>query len=297
MKKIYPVYFLTAALVLMLAAPSRAADDGDAFGDGPLVIDKGTVKEVLDSDMIELGNDRRYKLDNILVPPYADKPAMEELNTALMGKFVTILAYAEPDKQKSGVPAVQVITEKNLWVQEDLIAKGLAWAYSTDTNEQMIHPLKVVEDNARAQKVGMWNDPNYAIKTPETVKNYMDSYQIVEGKILSTNVKPSGTLFLNFGKNWKTDFEVRVKNSTEFLGLIDDPRYPRKKITTKDGTQIVNPGFVPDHWQNRIVRVRGWVHGADGPMIDLTHKEQLDFVDAADGKAADTKPEAKPDFK
>jgi micrococcal nuclease len=292
MKKHFPVYFLTVTLLMLLAVSSRAQDTDILVGDSddrPSVVDKGTVKEILDSDMIELSNDRRYKLDNILMPPYEDQPAMDELNKLVLGKLVTILVYPNPDeKPQHGLPAVQVITDKNVWVQEDLVAKGLAWAYSSDTNEQMIYPLKVVEDNARIQKVGFWKDPVYAIKTPSTVKNFMNSYQIVEGKILSTNVRASGTTFLNFGKNWKTDFEVRVKGSNDFLGLVNDPRAPKnKKALTKEEAEVQNRGFNPQQWEGRIVRVRGWVHGSDGPMIDLAHREQIDFIDgppAAAGK-------------
>jgi len=284
MKKYFPVYFLAAALLLMPALSSHAQDNdlqGADPDDRPSVVDKGTVKEILDSDMIELNNDRRYKLDNILMPPYEDQPAMDELNKLLLGKAVTILLYPDPDgKQQHGLPAVQVITDKNAWVQEDLVAKGLAWAYISDTNEQMIYPLKVVEDNARIQQVGFWKNPVYAIKTPQTVKSFMNSYQIVEGKIISTNVRPSGTTFLNFGKNWKTDFEVRVKGNNDFLGLVNDPRAVKsKKALTKEEAETQNRGFNPQQWEGRIVRVRGWVHGADGPMIDLAHREQIDFID------------------
>lgn len=290
MKKYLPVYFLAAALLLMPAVSSHAQDNDGPEADAderPTVVDKGIVKEILDSDMIELGNDRRYKLDNVLVPPYEDQPAVEELNRLLLGKQVSILIYSSPDdKPQHGLPAVQVITDKNAWVQEDLVAKGLAWAYISDTNEQMIYPLKVVEDNARIQKVGFWKNPVYAIKTPDNVKNFMNSYQVVEGKILSTNVRPSGTTFLNFGKNWKTDFEVRVRGNNDFLGLVNDPRAPKpKKALTREEAEVQNRGFNPQQWEGRIVRVRGWVHGVDGPIIDLAHREQIDFIDGqATGK-------------
>ena len=141
----------------------------------------------------------------------------------------------------------------------------------------MVEALKRAEENARAQQLGFWKDPAYAIKTPDSVKDFLNSYQIVEGKILSVNQKGTGVVFFNFGKNWKTDFSVRIKKDFQVLAFIKDPDAPPPKKPVKYTYSVKNSD--PLQWKNRIVRVRGWVtQDKDGPLIDLTHKEQIDFV-------------------
>ena len=295
MNNSYRFFFLALMAALIAPAmPARAVNDELQH---PLIIDRGIIKEVLKSDMIMLGNDRRYALENILVPPYEDLPAIDELNSALLNKPVTIYTYHD-EKSRHGLPLVHVITDKNVWIQEDLVSKGLAWAFvNTDSSLQMANALKVVEDGARLRKVGFWKNPIYAIKTPENIKKFMNSYQIVEGKILSVNMRTrTGSTFLNFGKNWKTDFEVRIKGNNNFLGLVNDPKSYKEdsKNAAKesertdeddphedegDAQEDHNAGFIPHEWENRIVRVRGWVHGTSAPIIDVTEKEQIDFVD------------------
>ncbi len=78
-ERISHISFLTLILItlLMTAMPVHAQDDAKPAANGPapqelVVIDRGTVKEVLRSDMIMLDDNRRYRLDNIRVPPYED---------------------------------------------------------------------------------------------------------------------------------------------------------------------------------------------------------------------------------
>lgn len=297
MNNIYRFFSLAlTAMLLASSAPVRAAVDNEL--QHPVALDSGTVQEVLKSDMIMLGDSRRFRLDNILIPPLEDAPAVDELNHALLGKHVTVYSYHD-ENDIHGLPLVQVITDKNLWVQGDLVSKGLAWAYSTDSSQQMAHALKVVEDEARVQQLGFWKNPLYAIKSPQTVKKFMNSYQIVEGKVLSVNQKYTYVTFLNFGKNWKTDFAVRITGNNKFMGEVKDPRAEKgrarkdardtaKEAKEDEGDAGRNSepnstddaaGFDASQWVGRIVRVRGWVHGTTAPVIDVTEKEQIDFMD------------------
>jgi hypothetical protein len=276
--------FLSMAFVcvlLMAPAPVRA---GEGELPQPVVLGTGKVKEILKSDMIMLDNDRRYRLENILVPPYEEAAAQDELKRTFLNRHVTVYSYHEDQESKGaqsqGVPFVQVVTDKNIWLQADIVSKGLAWAFSTETSQGMARALKVVEDLARQQKRGFWSNPMYTIKTPQNVRKYVDTYQIVEGRILSVNTKGSGTTFLNFGKNWQTDFSVRVTGDNRFLSQVKDPRVSKDegdKRAAKDISEVV---FDPRQWENRLVRVRGWVDGNTAPFISITQKEQIDFVDS-----------------
>jgi hypothetical protein len=260
--------FLTLAVLLLLVMPAHADDDEfTTTPQGLRVIDRGTIKKILKSDMIMLNNDKRYRLENILVPPYEDAPAMEEMKREFLNKPVTIYAFheVEEDQVKFGIPYAHIVTTKGSWIQQDLISKGLAWALCTATSPQTVEVLKQAEEKARVDNLGFWKDPAYAIKTPQNIQDYINSYQIVEGEILSVNVRSNiGIVYFNFGKNAKNSFTVRFLSGPEFKSFLENP------ITGE-----VNPSGI-QQWKGRIVRVRGWV--VNGPMIMLSHKEQLDIL-------------------
>ena len=77
--------------------------------------------------------------------------------------------------------------------------------------------------------------------------------------------KPQATFF-NFGQDWKTDFTIKIAGDMDRL-------FPPADIG-----QPPNPLADPRVWKNRTVRVRGYVVENNGPMIELTHPEQIDFL-------------------
>ncbi len=272
MRNVLYTSFSALILLLMLAIPALAQELPFMRPEELPQIDSGTVKEILKSDLILLDNNKRYKLDNMRIPPYEDASALDELKREFLNKSVTIYTYHDPDNNfdRYGVPLAHVVRDDNkAWIQGDMISKGLAWAFSSETSRKMMDPLLQMEQKARAQHLGFWANPIYAIKTPNNVKNYTSSYQIVEGKILSVATKQD-TIFFNFGEDWKTDFTLRV--SAKNWGL-----YFLKDISDKDLRKILDPLT----WKNREVRVRGWVEESNGPLMEVTHIEQIEFPPAA----------------
>jgi hypothetical protein len=116
--------------------------------------------------------------------------------------------------------------------------------------------LMQTEEKARAGRHGFWSDPAYAVKTPDNVYRYGNSFQIVEGKILGVAVK-NDYAYLNFGSDWKTDFTISL------------PRGGWRRF----GADV---DFTA--WRGRVVRIRGWVENRNGPMIELTNPEQIEFI-------------------
>ncbi len=266
-------FFLTLTLLLlMLAMPVRAQDyDAPTNPEDLNVIDGGTVKEVLKSDMIMLDNNKRYRLDNILVPPYEAAAAIDELNHEFLNKKVTVFTYHDLNNNldRYGVPLAHIVTDNDEWMQGDLVAKGVAWAFSSETSEEMADVLKHIEEKARNQKAGFWKDPAYAVKVPDNVGDYINTYQIVQGKVLAVFVSSHG-VFFNFGRDWKTDFTIKAPYKiTNWFAIRD------KNMRVKD--------MNPQDWKDKVVRVRGMVIENNGPMIELTHKEQIDII-SKDGK-------------
>ena len=123
----------------------------------------------------------------------------------------------------------------------------------------MLKHLLLVEKEARKSRQGFWATHMYDIKTPNTLKNYINSYQIIEGKVLYASRK-RGTLFFNFSKDWKTDFTIELPRKYFYRFTSYDEPFNAKK------------------WLNRVVRVRGLVKEENGPMITLKYPEQIKII-------------------
>jgi len=273
MKIVRCFHFLTLLMLLALTVPAVAQkENGDYFLDpfsekkisphrpeSMFLIDSGIVTKVLKSNLILLNN-KYYKLDNISTPVYENQLAFNEVTSALLNRNVNIYSKTE-DKtvDRYSIPLSHVVRDDGVWIQESLISKGLAWATVTGTNRQMTYTLLKMEEKARDKRSGFWSNPLYAIKTPTRLKNCIDSYQIIEGKVIYVNQK-SSTIFFNFSKDWKTDFTIEL---------------PKKYLFRFN---VSGKYFRPRTWLNKTVRVRGWVREKNGPMIKVKYPEQIKVI-------------------
>ena len=85
----------------------------------------------------------------------------------------------------------------------------------------------------------------------------LESFRIVNGIVRAT-AKIRNRIYLNFGEDWRDDFTIRI-----------DRRYWRA---------FHAQGLDPLELAGRRVRVRGWIHLENGPMIRLTHPEPLEVL-------------------
>ena len=102
----------------------------------------------------------------------------------------------------------------------------------------------------------IWGHPYYSIVTPERAGKVTNTFQLVEGTVMDA-AEVKGRVYLNFGADWKTDFTVLV------------PAKARKALARQ--------GMDPATFKGRTIRVRGWLKDYNGPMIELTHPEQLEL--------------------
>jgi len=77
-----------------------------------------------------------------------------------------------------------------------------------------------------------------------------------------------GRIYLNFGQDWRTDFTAAIAASD------------RDSFT---GSDIKLPDL-----DGRVIRVRGWLERRNGPMIDVTHPEQIELEGIGDSAALQT---------
>lgn len=231
--------------------------------DFPLV-DSGIIKAVPKSDLIVLDNNRRYRLDNIRIPVEYDHDAIEQIRQNLLNKRVNIYTYhrGAENYDRYGLFLAHAVEEDGTWVQADMVAKGLAWAFCTDTSRKLVEPLKQLEEKARDAQVGFWQYPAYVIKAPTDLKGFTNSFQIIEGEITSVSAKKENTFFY-FSKSAPSAFVLKIPIAS--WPLI--------------ATTFSNVGNDPETWKGHTLRFRGWVEDRkNGAAMELTTPEQIDFI-------------------
>ncbi len=268
---------ICASMVLSNINISFAEEQPAAVSNEPVLLDYGTVVKIIKPTVIMLENQKTYSLDNLRVPIYYREDAIKELEELILNKKVMAYHYPEagdeqPEfggkalkKDRHGTrPAQIILEENNVWVQDHMIAKGLAWAFATRKTQRMIGTLKKSEYIARRNRQGFWDAKLYRVKNTEEVKRYLNSYQIVEGTVVNVTRKNIST-YINFGADWRTDFTITVPNKYmgDFYNVYEE--------------------FVPEKLEGEKIKIRGWVEDKNGPMITYDYFGQIDIFAYGEG--------------
>lgn len=155
---------------------------------------------------------------------------------------------------------VHEVAEEPVWAQLHMVRTGLARVYSFPDNRQCLDQLFAGEAQARAERLGIWADPYYSVRTadrPAELAKLAGNYELVEGRVLLADQSGS-RVYLNFGRIWKEDFTVVIEA-------------PALRLFEKDGLD-------PLTLDGALVRIRGWVDNRDGPRIEVTHPEQIEVL-------------------
>ena len=142
-------------------------------------------------------------------------------------------------------------------LQESLVAKGLARVDPSGLASQCARHLLDIERQARTSKAGLWNDPTYRVRDAGNLNldETVSTYQIIHGSVLRVSRNPTRTSYLNFGRNWKTDFTISLS---------------KKNLASWEAQ---NNSL--DDLANVPIYVRGWIEDRGGPLIRVTHPQQL----------------------
>ena len=243
---------------------------------------KGIVREIVDGDtlIIEMteaasgtpdiakpGSQIQIRLVGIQAPKLAlgrpnfkPWPLAEESKAALselaMNKTLR-LSFGGQKIDRHGRLLAQLYRDDGLWIQGEMIGRGMARVYTFVDNRMLVDDLYKREREAREAKRGIWSDPFYAVRKPEQMGDEIGSFQLVEGQIKSAAVVHSRG-FLNFGADWKKDFTAMIDPSAQVL-------FRRAKI---DIAAL----------EGKRVRLRGWVSFYRRPEIEITHPEQIEVL-------------------
>ena len=244
------VLFWPAVAAALDLPPGLEADPG-----GP-----ATVTEVIDGDTLALDDGRRVRLvgvqaleidhDNLAATDPLAIAARDALADLALDRQV-VLAYGGARQDRFGRALAHVFRADGVWLQRALLDAGLVHVYSFADNRTLVPTMLSHEQTARAAERGLWRD------RPATdhadAGALVGSYGWVEGTVIDTAVV-RGRAYLNFGADYRTDFTISVApdNLDVFAAL--------------------------DAYRGQRVRVRGWLQSINGPMIEITHPEQIEVL-------------------
>ncbi len=256
-----PLFFwlwAVAAAPALAGAPAALTPLGEA-----------RVSAVIDGDTVALEDGRQVRLVGIQAPKlplgrpnFKPWPLAEEAKAALSrlvaGKPVRLLKGETVEDRHGRVLAHLERREDSLWVEGEMLRLGLARVYTFADNRRAAAEMLAIEAEARAARRGLWADPYYAIRDAATVARHVDGFEIVEARVRAM-AKVKGRIYLNFGDDWRRDFTVKIE---------------RRSVKLFDRASLD-----PAQWAGKRIRVRGWVTWQNGPMIEATHPEQIQFLD------------------
>jgi endonuclease YncB( thermonuclease family) len=253
---------ITVAMAGLLPPPAAAEDAQIVPTEAPVL-----VAEVIDAETLRLVDGRVLRLAGIMVPDRAGaddryaEAAQQALARLARDRHV-VFAFGARHMDRHGRLLVQVWQAgengaKEAWLQAALLADGFARVATTADNLLLVTDMLRVEEEARRARRGLWGDPAYRIRTPEDAGGALDSFQLVEGRVLAVAIRRRAG-YLNFGADYRTDFTLSL--SREALRLMRQAN--------------VDPMAL----QGIRVRARGWLRSFNGPLIEITHPEQIEVL-------------------
>lgn len=260
----WPAWAALGLALLLVACGAGAAPELPA----PLARGETVrVASVIDGDTVMLADGREVRLVGLQAPklplgragfepwPLADeaKAALADLVT---GRTVT-LGYGGRREDRHGRRLAHLVRADGLWVQAEVVRRGMARVYSFADNRALVRELQALEQAARADGRGIWALDYYRIRSVREAFDAVGSFQLVVGRVLDA-AAVNGRVYLNFGKDWRQDFTVSVS--------------PGQRETFETAA------FDLLDLEGRWIRVRGWIERYNGPMIEATHPEQIEVV-------------------
>jgi endonuclease YncB( thermonuclease family) len=263
---------LLVHLLLSLLASVPAAAQGEA---GSPAGETARAAEIVDGDTLVLEDGRQVRLVGIQAPKlplgrtnFETWPLAEEAKAALgalaLGRPLR-LAYGGRRMDRHGRLLAQLYATEGegagegaeRWIQGALLEQGMARVYSFADNRALVAEMLALERAARAGRRGIWTNPFYAIRDAEAAGGHLGTFQLIEGRVLEAAVV-RGRAYLNFGADWREDFTVTLAPAV------------RRRFEAE--------GIDPRDYQGARLRVRGWLKSYNGPMIEVTHPEQIEVL-------------------
>jgi endonuclease YncB( thermonuclease family) len=234
---------------------------------GADVLSSGRVARVIDGRSFVLDDGREIRLASLEVPAAGEAAAGEAARAALaamlVGQSVELRGTAAPPDRYGRAVAHAFTTGEGPKrpVAHAMLAGGHARVGAQVGDPACAAELLSQERVARTAKIGLWSDPQYAIMPAGNLAGLVAGrgrFTVVEGKVLSVR-ESGGTIYANFGRRWSQALTVTISKRQERI--------------------FTGAGINPKALENRRVRVRGWVEVRNGPRIETSRPEQIEFVE------------------
>lgn len=240
---------LVAALVLSAGALGGAAAEPSPAA--------GVVTEATGADRLLIEDGTRVRLAGIRVPEALEAAAKALLAELVVGRKVQI-EPAPIANDRYGNLVAQVERADRLWLQGALLEQGLALVHTRPGETARAADMLAIERAARKRKAGLWRLAELAPRAAGRAHEDVGRFALVVGRI--HRVAPTDDyVYLNFEEDWRTDFTVRLRQ--EEL----DGRFARSGIDV-------------ENLAGRRIEVRGFVLEAGGPLIEVSHPEQIEVA-------------------
>ncbi|MGB7260172.1 MAG: thermonuclease family protein [Pseudolabrys sp.] len=231
-------------------------------------IGSAKVANVRDGRSFTLDDGREVRLAGIEVPslaadkhgPGTQAPSAKAALAALIADQTVTLKGGGQDRYGRLV-AYAYLPDSEAPVQIALLGAGHALVATNPGGSGCAEPLLAAERKARAGKLGLWADPNFAplqADDPSHVLADRGRFTLVEGKVLSVR-EAGATIYVNFGRRWSRDFTVTIlKRNRQMFSAA---------------------GIEPKALEGHRIRVRGIIERRGGPIVEAAHPEQIELID------------------
>ncbi len=239
----------------------------------------------LDADgSLRLSDGRRLRLAGIALPrrplpvPATEPwPIETEAETALAqltnGQLLG-LYQAGRSLDRYGRLPVQAVLEDGRWLQGVLLRQGLARVETTAAGEAPLQALRDAEGEARNSGLGLWRLAAYRIRAPAEAGDWVDSVQLVEGRVSAVRRGKDG-LVLSFAGDRRHAFSVRLPFAvwTEWAGM------PTLRQGMEPAAVLSRSGpDDPAALVGQRLRVRGWIGKERQAQIVVSQAAQLEWI-------------------
>jgi endonuclease YncB( thermonuclease family) len=248
------------ALLAALISPVEAATPADRLPS----LGSGTIVAVIDGDTVRLDDGRTVRLVGVSAPelnpersrrgivePFA-REARVALEKLTRGRTVTLRAGETPKDRFDRVLA-HLVTAEGVWVQGELLRQGAVAVYTFPDNRALAKEMLALEEEARRAARGLWGFAETRVQKADE-KLVREHFTVIEGRVRSV-ARVRDTIYLNFGDDYRRDFTIRLRAGT--------------------ARAMLRQGLDTTKLEGALVRVRGWVFEENGPMVDVTHAEQM----------------------
>lgn len=249
---------LTLAALLFLAAPA-AADP--AFSDGGAI----QAARIVDAETLALQDGRLLRLVDIDVPERgAAASEAKAALAALLADQPLAVKFAGNPKDRQG-RVLGELYAGDLWVQGELLRRGLARVAGTADNRIGIPEMLVLERQARRYRRGLWRDRDMAILSASDAGRAAGHFALVSGDVADVLSNSEGVA-LFFGADRHSGLVLTL--APDVVKLCRDA------------------GLDPASLRGRTVLTRGYVDGTRRPTIAVMFPEQIELLPQKKNKAA-----------